>query len=70
MNILAVNLGSYLDLEDELREYPEILEGREEALEGYPYSETDDLLVYRLAPGVVFVTADGDMDRYLLLQPK
>lgn len=70
MNILAVNLGSELALEEELREYPEVLEGRTEALEGYPHPVADDLLVYRLAPGVVFVTADGDMDRYLLLQPK
>ena len=69
-NILAINLGSFTEQEDVLRAYPEIFEGREDALQGYPYPVEDDVLAFRIAPGVIFVTVDGDADRYLLIRPE
>ncbi len=69
-NILAINLGSFIEQEEVLRAYPEIFEGREEALQGYPHPVDDDVLTFRITPHIVFVTADGDADRYLLISPK
>lgn len=70
MNTIAINLGSCPEQEDALRAFPEIFEGREDALQGYPYPVEDDVLAFRIAPGVIFVTVDGDADRYLLIRPE
>ena len=70
MNTIAINLGSCPEQEDALRAYPEIFEGREEALQGYPHPVDDDVLTFRITPHIVFVTVDGDADRYLLISPK
>ena len=70
MNTIAINLGSCPEQEEVLRAYPEIFEGREEALQGYPHPVDDDVLTFRITPHIVFVTVDGDADRYLLISPK